>query len=294
MIGRIALWVVLAGSLALAAGWQEVPGGPPRPGAGRQPAPRPPVTDRTSGDLRIEMDAILEQRIRFEGDVPQNAPGSALRMRLRVVGDGCTRIARVGTFLIDELTDDRDNKLFDTSTITDAQRTNTSPVNIGPDDLKGGLPLMIEATCAGRESKSVKHLNGKVNLVMADGTTWIPILNPKQYEGQSIPDPRLQASGIDIHIMKPGEETDEKPETKGLGFRIVQGQDAFVTATLTDADMRNLNSRFRDKQAKDGSTYQQHTLAASEVDASTFLVLKIYTNVTRKTLEAKLENIALP
>lgn len=295
MVARIVPLVVLVGVLALGAGWQEAPpGGPPRgpgPGAARPPKP---VTDRTAGAMRVEMDAILETRIRFDGEKPDNAPGSQLRMRVRVVGEGCNRIVRAGALLIDEMLDDRGTALFDPATITDLMRTNTSPVNISADDLMGGLPLMIEAACPGRDARAMKRLTGKVNLLLADGTTWIAIPNPRQFEGRELDDPRLKASGIVMRIVGAAQDAEDKGGQKSIGLQIVEGQDAYVSAALTDADMRNMNSRFVERKTKDDKPYFQHTLATGEINPSSFLAIKIYTNVARRTIDAKIEDVALP
>ncbi len=271
---------------------QERGGRPARPGPAAEPEPTSrPI--RTDGPLRLEADAVLEQRVSLLG-TGERAPRTGLRIRLRLVGERITEVVRMGRPILQELIDDTGKALFDPATITDEVRQMTSPANGTPAELATGIPVPVDADVSSRGAKTLKSVKGSLRVVFGGEQKSVLIQNPKQFEGGLVQHPELDRIGIKLRLVKLGEETEDADDGRSIGIKVESGNDAIVNMTVADGWTRTVNSRFRDRKLKDGSTYSLRSLVNQPFTDQYFLVLRVYSNVETKEVPFELKDVPLP
>lgn len=271
---------------------QERGGRPARPGPAAEPEPTSrPI--RTDGPLRLEADAVLEQRVSLLG-TGDRAPRTGLRIRLRLVGEGITEVVRLGRPILQELIDDTGKALFDPATITDEMRQATAPASGTPAELATGIPVPVDADVSSRGAKTLKSVKGSMRVVFGGEQKSVLIQNPKQFVGGLVQHPELDRIGIKLRIVKLGEDTEDADDGRSIGIKVEGGNDAIVNMTVSDGWTRTVNSRFRDRKLKDGSTYQLRSLINQPFTDQYFLVLRVFSSVETKEVPFDLKDVPLP
>lgn len=265
---------------------------PPTPP--KQPAVSPaPTYDH--GPLRIEITAMFDARYWFQEEQPGTRE-SDLRMQLRISGQRITEIARVGTVILDEATDDTGKALVAPDSQTDEEREATRPVNLAPERLRStGLLLTAGMGSPNRAAKSVK-LRGSVRLILAEGHEEITIDNPLQYVGQTLAHERLKELGVEIRVVSPAELADEQPPSAASTFSIqyVKGQEHVRSLGFYNGWMSVIRHRERPLKTKDGQAVVGCGLIGAELNGDSQLVIDVYPRVDDIQLPIEIDELKLP
>ncbi|MGD8451442.1 MAG: hypothetical protein PVJ57_06450 [Phycisphaerae bacterium] len=259
----------------------------------------PPVTSAPTydeGPLRCEVAAIFDARYWYKVTPPRVQP-SVLQMRLQVMGDRITQVARAGEVIFTEAVDDTGKALIDPNSYTDEQREALHPLRLSPEQLRAqGLLLPASFDSPDRAARSIK-LRGTVKVVLAEGREEITIDNPLQYAGKTIENELLRKLGVVVRIVPPDEleaTGPAKTPAELLALEYVEKGDHINTVNLVDAWMKRLAFRQQPMKTKDGRDVVTFTLGREKFTEETQLVLEVFTRFEEVVLPIDQDSVTLP
>jgi len=271
-------------------------------GAATQPATAPdelpqtqPAVRHDLGPLRVEMYAAFDARYWYL-EPPPGARDPEFRMRLRIVGEGIDKAARVGSAIFTEAIDDTGKSLVGENTYTEEERTQTRPLNMTPEQLRSnGVFLDSRIGSPARGAKTLK-LRGTARLILAPFQEEVTIDNPLQYVGKQIEHPRLRELGITVRVV-PAEEISDEPlpsSSQMITLRYLAGAERVHGIGLHDAWMRPLRVRERPTKTKNGDSVVACTVSGGNIDENTQMVLKVFPQVEDLRVPIEFDAFPLP
>lgn len=248
------------------------------------------------GPMKLDILGMREMRLRVIKDM-ELPPGmrSDLQMRVRLQGEDLLRIRRFGNIILDKIVDDTGRSLIDDQTYTKEDRTTLhSLARIPPEHLRtNGLLLGTRCNEAAREAKVIKEIQGTIRLILADEAEDLTIINPLQYLGKTIDEPRLVERDVEVHIVPPDQF--DPPAENCIALHFAEHGEYVEGASFVDAWMKPLPYRERRLTTTDGRECRAYCFRDAEnFNNELQLVLKVYPNVkdTQVSLEAR--NVELP
>ena len=257
--------------------------------------PPPPPPAPVSGPLRVELYAILEQRVKINGDAPDSAPKPMSRVFFKVTGEGLYDIFRMSRLVVDEFKDDAGGVMFDPATISEADKSSMNPLANGDAVRQQGF-AMLDLTCKlpDRGAKKVASGKGYVNVLVGESETQVRIENPIKAAGAEIDNEMLKKFGIKARLLKLGEETTDPSGANGVALRIEAGDESIKQVDFYDDWMRKVATRGRPGTAKDGKPYTFYMVAAGTINNDWTMLVTMYGKVEKKKLEFSIKDVELP
>lgn len=256
--------------------------------------PEPPVAPPT-GPMRVEMLTLMEQRVRNLEPRPGTEAQSALRFQVKVTGERLPEIVRAGRLVVEEAKDDTGKDVIDPEFLKEREKTVTNAVAINNRILQQGyLPAESRLLNSPRAAKTLTLVRGYVNLVYAKDTEDIVIENPLKYEGGIVENPRLKELGIELRVMKLGEEAKEPGDGRGIAIKFVDGEDSIRGVDFYDSWYHRMNTRPRAGKTEDDKRYTYFAVGAGKLDEDSSMVVVVYPKIERQTLQFKFDNVELP
>jgi hypothetical protein len=124
-------------------------------------------------------------------------------------------------------------------------------------------------------------------------TESVTIENPLQYQGKLIQHPRLEALGVSIRLLPPGDPGNLPPGAKFIAYEVLLGNEKLRDVGLFDAWMKRMRAMPREMTSNDGKPCTVVQLDG-ELDEKTQMVIEVFPQVEEATLPVELENVKLP
>lgn len=284
--------------VALLASPQQQPPGPdtkPLPNYVREGG-LPQTPTQPTGPMRVEAFGIQDVRIAFFGGAPERPQEPRARFLFKLTGERIAKVDRVSKLIIEEMTDDTGKSLVDPSVFTERDRTTTNPMPPSANVAQNGF-VPLDYTCSTppvRSATKIAKAKGYVNIVYGGPTEEITIDNPMQNAGKSIDHPRLKELGINVRILKPGEEAAEPADNRGIPIRIEAGDEMVKNIDLYDENMRRMNIRARISKNQKEETYFYYQIMGGIVTPDCQLVLTVHKKIEREKVPFEVKDLALP
>ncbi len=267
---------------------------PAQPAEPEKPATTPPAYDQ--GPLKAEIDAMREVRTAYADSAERSAMESNFAMRLRLQGEQIKHIVRMGNVILTNVVDDTGHSMVDPNLYSDQDRTIMRPAQqIPPDQLtREGLRLGAKANLPARGARQIKSLKGTIRLVLADKSEKLTILNPLQFLGHRIVDPRLKQLGLEIEFMSPSAFPQPPPADRTIILRFQTKPDNVQSVAFFDGNMQPM--RYRESHiataaGEDCSAYMFDTAAFND---EMQLMLEVHPEVEDIQMPIEASNVPLP
>lgn len=264
------------------------------PGTPESPAPTPMV--KLEGAMRVEHLGVMDYRASFVEPAPERAPKPALRVLVRLTGERLGDLYRCGRAIVEEMSDDTGARMFDPTTISEKDRTVTTPVNLSAGIMQQGYHMLdITALPGSRAAKTITRLRGYVNIVFGGHTEEITIENPLQYLGKTVDHPKLKEIGLTVRVLKMGgEEATEPNDGRGIALDFEPSDEQVKAVDFYDENMKKIAARPRDGKSEKVDAYKYYALAGGLVNADTQMVLTVLPKIEKQRIEFDLKDIPLP
>lgn len=251
----------------------------------------------TDGPLRAEFVAMREVR-QYNLD-PQMADRtqSDLRILIRLAGEQLTDISKYGDLIITEIRDDTGKSLLEEDTYADVDESQLRPLafpeeRLRADGLKLATPSLLPSD---RAATKLKRVSGHVRAVLADKTETVTIVNPLQYYGEVIADPRLEELGLKIRVV-PLDELETQPPTDRCVVLDFQAKgDHVQKIEYFDGWNRPVASRDSWLTTEEtGTKVQMFYFDGSALTDELQLVLNVHPTIEDISIPVEFENLDLP
>ncbi len=264
---------------------------PDQPPATTAPAPTFDV-----GPLRIELMGVREMRFWTSDPTLAARVESDLQMRLRVQGERVDQIARVGTVILTDVVDDTGKALLDDALYKDVDKTATQTLTITPDRLRDtGLLLSARTRPSARGARQLKTLKGTLRVVLSKEKVKYSVLNPYQYYGHKIADPRLAALGIEIEVISPDQVENGPPGDRSITLHYKSKHEHVQAASFCDGWLRPLPTRDNwVKHKETGQPCQAFFFEPNIFNDEMQVVFEIHPQIDDLTLPIDIQNFELP
>jgi hypothetical protein len=270
------------------------PGAPPTAvGPTGAAPPAAPAVLYDTGPLRAEITAMREIRLRYVDDADKSAAESQFAMQVRVSGEKLGSITRFGNLILSELVDDKGHSMLDPNSPNEQEKTQMYPMSIPKDRLSSmGLLVMARGRPAERTAEHIKA-KGTIHVVLGEKPEKITILNPLQYLGKTIPDPRLAELGVTVRVV-PTTELKQPVQGQCVVLQYVTKPENVKDAALYDGWMRQLPAGERKVPAADDKECVAYCFESTAALDEIQLVLNVHAKVEDVQLELNAENVPLP
>lgn len=257
------------------------------------PQPPPPPT----GPMRVEAFGIQDVRIAFFGQTPERPQEPRARFLFKLTGERIGKVDRSGKLIVEEMVDDTGKSLVDPSAFNERDRTSTNPLPATANVAQNGY-VTLDYTCSTpplRNATKISKAKGYVNLVYGGPTEEITIDNPMQHAGKPAVDhPRLKELGLTVRILKPGEESAEPADNRGIPVRLEAGDEMVKNIDLYDEWMKRMNIRPRPGKTQKDETYFYYQIMGGVLTNDCQLVLTVHKKIEREKIPFELKDLALP
>ncbi len=273
----------------------QTPGRPPIAGGRVAMGPQEEEIELPTGPMRIELFLITEERVRYEGEAPEQAAESSIRLHVKVTGERLAEMVGLGQLVIAEMIDDRGTVLASPEDIEPSDANATSPVKSSRRLLaRGFVNRSARAKAPNREARKLNRVSGWVNIVYATDTEDILIDNPLQYVGGYLEHPRLEELDMKIRVIQPGEEINVRREGRGIGLQFEGGHKQIQQVEFFDAWLKPLFPRPRAAQTPDGQEYVYYGSVMGPTDADTQMLLTVFPEVEEEKIRFEFKDVELP
>lgn len=255
-----------------------------------------PAASQPTGPMRVEPFGVQDVRVTFYQQPPERVQEPRSRFLFRLTGETVAKVDRHGKAIIEALTDDTGKDLLDPKALTDRDRTGTNPVSQAANIAQNG-GIMLDYVCTTpptRAAKKIAKVRGYVNIVFGGPTEEITIDNPMQFAGKVIDHPRLNELGVKVRVLKPGEESAEPADNRGIPLKIEAGEDSVRNVDLYDEWMKRMNIRPRAAKTAKDETYFYYQVMGGLVTSDTQLVFTVHKSVKREQVKFEATDLALP
>jgi len=257
----------------------------------------PPTTQPTydEGPLRAELIAMRE--IRFTATDPEMASRlrSELGMQFRVRGERIAQIVKQGNLIFTDLVDDTGESLLDPNTYSEADKTSTRIVMVPPERLRtDGLIVTTRNKPSARGAKVLAKVLGSIRLILADQPEKYTLVNPLQFYGKTIEDPRLKQLGIEIELVPLDQIDNPPPGNRGIIFRYKAKGEHIQRASFVDGAMKPIAARETTITTKAGDPCPMYYFEGTAFNDEMQLVLEVHPQVDDVRVPVELDNVNLP
>lgn len=272
-------------------------GGTRRGGPRRRPGQGPPGPEikPPTGPMRIEPLMIRENRVSYQGELPERPVESFFRIQVRVTGERFPEIVGIGPLIVDEMIDDRGTVLVAPEDVKPEDWTGATPITLTRNVIARGFVIRAaDVKPPGRDAHQLRKISGGVEVMYARKTEEIMIDDPLQYLDKYLEHPRLEELGIKIWMVRPGEEIDVRRHGRGIGLRFDQGSKRIRRVEFYDAWMKPLYTRDQRMETSDGEEYMYYGSMVGPMDADTQMLLKVFPEIEEERIRFTFENVELP
>jgi hypothetical protein len=259
--------------------------------------PQPPAEPKyDEGPLKAVVDAIREVRTWYMDSAEHSAAESSFAMRLRLQGADIKRIVRLGNAILTEVVDDTGHAMVDPNTFSEQERKQMRPSpQVPPDQLaRDGLRIGSKARLSARGARTIKHLRGSIRLILADEVEKYTVLNPLQFFGRTIEDPRLQALGLTVRIVPPEQFTQPLPPEKTIVLQFQTKADNVQSVSFFDGNMQPMRYRQTTVTTTAGEECQAFLFDGAAFNNEMQLVLEVHPVVQDVQLPIEADDVPLP
>ncbi len=271
---------------------------PPPPAAGEaaQPAtPPPPAVVYDTGPMKAEVTAVREIRLKYMDSAERSAADSNFAMQVRISGEKLGKIKRYGSLILTEAVDDKGGAMVKEDTYPEQERTAMRPQMMPIERLREqGLVVATRVLMSTRGATKITKLKGSIKLVMADKTEKFTILNPYQYLGKTITDPRLTELGIELKIASIDDLEQPAQAQRCLAVQVVSKQENIQSIAFFDGGMQPIRHRENPGKTKDGAAVTVYCLDGGTFTNETSLVIDVHPQVEVTDLSLDVDNLDLP
>jgi len=271
---------------------------PQAPQAPQAPAQDKPTTSAPvydQGPLRAEFVAMREVRLRAADPELAARLDSDLRIQVRVMGERLTEVSRYGTFILKELVDDQGKSLIDADTYTEDEKTLTRPLNFAAERMRAsGLALTTRTKPASRGAEVLKRARGSIRLILAKGTENVTVVNPTQYYGKTIENPRLAELGIEIEVVSTDDLENAPPANRCVVIRHKTKPLHVHGVKFLDGWMRPVSARENLVETKAGDKCQLFYFDSGILSDEMQMVLELHEEVEDIEVPIVLDGLELP
>jgi hypothetical protein len=267
---------------------------PAQPAEPEKPATTQPAYDQ--GPLKAEIDAMREVRTAYADSAERSAMESNFAMRLRLQGEKIKHIVRLGNVILTNVVDDTGHSMVDPNLYTAQDQTMMHPAQQIPADqlAHDGLRLGAKANLPARGARQIKLLKGTIRLVLADKTEKITILNPLQFLGRRIVDPRLKQLGLEIEFMSPTAFSQPPPADRTIILRYQTKPDNVQSVAFFDGNMQPMRYRETHIATAAGEDCSAYMFDAPAFNDEMQLVLEVHPEVEDIQMPIEAANVPLP
>lgn len=260
------------------------------------PAAQPEPQTYNTGPLRVELVAMREVRMSATDPALAARLESDLRFQFRVVGEKISQISQFGELWLEDMVDDTGKQLVDESTYEGRDPDATRPLNVDATRLaRTGLILGARALPSNRKATKLTKIRGHVRLVMADESNPITILNPLEYHGEVIRDPRLAALGVEMRMVPVSECENAPPANRSIAIQTVAKGEHVKSISFADGWMRPINARQAPIRKKSGEQCQLYYFDDPSVFTDELqMIIEIHPTVEDVRLPVELDDVDLP
>jgi hypothetical protein len=272
----------------------------PRRRAGASPAViepkgQPEEIKPPTGPMRVELLSVNETRVHYEGQPPERAAESSLRIHAKLTGERLAELVAVGRLIIEELIDDTGAMLAAPQDVDPEERDATRPLRMSKQILaRGFVGLQANTKVPSRAARQITKANGWVNVAYATETEEIMIDNPLQYADQYIEQPRLAELGFKIRVVDPGKDINQRRDGRGIGLQFDDCIKHIRRIEFFDAWMKPMYARNRAVKTPEGQEYIFYGVVVGQLDADSQMLLRIYPEIEEAQIRYTFENIDLP
>lgn len=298
----VSLFLILFQAPAPPAAKPAQPPTPPAPGAPVKPdapqaegTPAAPAVVYDTGPLKAEITAMREIRLKYLDSAERSAQESNFAMQIRISGEKLGQIKRFGNFLLTEAVDDKGGAMIKDDTYNEQDKTTMRQQAMPIERLReSGLLIATRGVCSSRGATKIAKLKGSVKLVLAEKTETITILNPYQYVGKSIDDPRLKEMGLEIKVL-PVEDIDQPLQAQRcIVLQPTAKKDNIQSVAFYDGGMQPMRHRESPASTKAKEDATSYCLDGGSFTNETSLVLEVHPQVEVVNLPLEAENVELP
>lgn len=246
------------------------------------------------GPLKAEVTAMREIRLLYLDNEERGHNESNFAMQVRIRGERIKEVSRHGMVILTELVDDTGHAMVDDQTYSERDKTELRPMSVPAKRLQQmGLTVVTRARPSARGAKQIKTLKGTVRLILAGEAEKFTIVNPGQYVGKTIDDPRLKELGLEIYIA-PGSELQKSPPGAFLALVVKTKQEHLKGVTFFDGNMQAVRYRQNPVTTQAGDMGTAYILDPAALNNELQLVLEVHRKVEDIQLPIEAENIDLP
>lgn len=256
--------------------------------------PTAPIAPPT-GPMRVELLTLMESRVRNIEPRPGTENQSAVRFQVKITGERLPEVVRAGRLVVEEAKDDTGKDVIDPEFLKEREKTVTTQVTMNSRILQQGyLPSETRLLNSPRAAQALSVVRGYVNLVYGKETEDVVVENPLRFEGGVIDHPRLKELGIELRVMKLGEEAKEPGDGRGIAIKFTDGEDNVRGVDFFDGWYRRMNTRPRVGKTDDDKRYTYFAVGSGKLDQDCSMVVVVYPKIERQSLPFKFENVELP
>lgn len=258
----------------------------------------PEGTQKTAvdeGPLRLEITAMRE--IRFSAEDPDIAARmrSELGMQVRVAGERIGEVVRHGNVVFTEVVDDTGKVLAKEADYTEEDRTATRTPMFPPERLEeDGLVLTTRVEPSARGATKMARIRGYIRLILAKESVHATVINPFQFLGKQIEDPRLAQYGVDIEVVPVDQIENAPPADRCIVFRYLKKGEHVNAVKFYDGWMRQQATRDTWVKTKEGEQVHMHYFDARGFNDELQAVFEIHPEVEDMNLQIEMNEVALP
>jgi hypothetical protein len=273
----------------------EEKGGPRIEGGRISMGPPEEEIELPTGPMRIELFMVSEERVRYEGEVPEQATESSIRLHVKLTGERLAEMVGLGHLVIEEMIDDTGAVLASRENLEPRDEKATSPVKSSKRLLaRGFVNRSAQAKAPSRAARKLAKASGWVNIVYATKTEEILIDNPLQYEGGWLEHPRLKELGLKIRVITPGDEVNVRREGRGIALQFEESRKKIEQIEFFDAWLKPMYARSRTVQTPDGEEYTYYGTVMGAMDADTQMLLTVYPEIEEDRIRFEFKDVELP
>ncbi len=243
------------------------------------------------GDDRLELLVVYEQRFNFLQQFVDNPPASALHFRFRLQGESIGSLVRIGDLVLTVVEAEDGESLMDPNATPSDE---TRPLAQAPEQLvRNGWQLPAQLPPSPRDVSELSKVEGYVNVVFAEETEDVVVINPLQFRDKDVEHPRLSALGVEVAMeANAGAPGDPAGEVR-LTWKA--GADKVRTVQFVDEWLRPQRVRGAGQENDaDGNLVQRYLAAGEAFTEKTQMVITLFPNPRAEKVAFSLNDIALP
>jgi len=269
--------------------------GPAREGGQIATGPPEQEIKAPTGPMRVELFTVSEERVRYEGEAPEQAAESSIRLHVKLTGERLAEMVGIGHLVIEEMIDDTGAVLASPADIEPRDEEATTPIKSSRRLLAAGfINRAAQAKAPSRDARKLTKVSGWVSVIYATETEDILIDDPLQYEGGDLEHARLKELGMKIRVITPGDEVNVKREGRGIALQFEGSRKKIRQIEFLDAWLKPLYPRSRTVETPGGERYVYFGSVPRPMDADTQMLFTVYPEIEEEKIRFEFKDVELP